>query len=159
MRDTQCRWAAWRPRPRGLTAVCWGPTSLWLLWQMSLCISEAGCGLQLVLEARCLWRPLHPGCGLATLVVGGGGGEDEAAHRQQPQPAPGHPGGGERRLGQGKPGKPRCPVPVCCSPPRRLPSALWGWCAPCGSELRSCLRARPLVLSWTEPWWEPVLES
>lgn len=52
-------------------------------------------------------------------------------------------------------GPPRCParlLPV--SSPRAPRSPLGAEREPCGSEPRSCLRARPPGLSWTEPWLE-----
>ena len=76
-----------------------------------------------------------------------GVGEDKAAHRQQPQPAPRHPGDGERRVSQGNPGAGAPGTTLRPSAACLLPSlALW-WLKPelCGSEWSGRLRAHTRV--------------
>lgn len=51
--------------------LCWGPISLWLPWQASVCISGAGCGLAGCVRDRLLLEAPHPGRGLPVPVVAG----------------------------------------------------------------------------------------
>ena len=61
VKGARCPWATQAASIWAECCLCWGPISLWLPWQTSVCISEAGCGLagcvrgQGLLEASAPW--------------------------------------------------------------------------------------------------------